>query len=130
MINFDSFGGGDDFHVDLTPLIDVIFMLVIFFILTMSFAQPIIDIALPKSSQSEVHKEQQTLDVLINKEGVISYQGRPVTQEELYQILRLSPELPLNIKADKETPFQSFIDVVDAAKAERGGKFAITTVSE
>lgn len=130
MKNFSGFDFDDDVHIDLTPLIDVIFMLVIFFILTMSFAQPIIDIVLPKSAVSEVKKEGQTLDVVINKEGVILCRDQVVEREELHALLRAEPERPLNIKADREAPFQSFIEVVDAAKAERGGKFAITTLSD
>lgn len=130
MKNFSGFDFDDDVHIDLTPLIDVIFMLVIFFILTMSFAQPVIDIVLPKSTSSEVKKEGQTLDVVINKQGVILCQDQVMDQDSLRTILRAEPDRPLNIKADREAPFQSFIEVVDAAKAERGGKFAITTLSE
>lgn len=130
MKNFSGFDFDDDVHIDLTPLIDVIFMLVIFFILTMSFAQPIIDIVLPKSAVSEVKKEGQTLDVVINKEGVILCRDQEVDREALRALLRAEPDRPLNIKADREAPFQSFIEVVDAAKAERGGKFAITTLSD
>lgn len=130
MKNFSGFDFDDDVHIDLTPLIDVIFMLVIFFILTMSFAQPVIDIVLPQSTSSEVKKEGQTLDVVINKQGVILCQDQVMDQDSLRTILRAEPDRPLNIKADREAPFQSFIEVVDAAKAERGGKFAITTLSE
>ena len=37
----------DDLKLDLTPMIDVIFMLIIFFIMTMSFVMPVINVDLP-----------------------------------------------------------------------------------
>lgn len=44
----------DDLSLDLTPLIDVIFMLVIFFVLTTTFSKPVIDMILPKSTSAVV----------------------------------------------------------------------------
>ena len=49
MHDFDD----DDLHVDLTSLIDVIFMLVIFFIMTMSFTLPEIELNVPTSTTAE-----------------------------------------------------------------------------
>ena len=51
---YDFENENDILHVDLTPLIDVIFMLVIFFILTMSFTSPVIDLTLPNSKAATV----------------------------------------------------------------------------
>ncbi len=44
-------------RVDLTPLIDVIFMLVIFFVMTMTFSKPVLDVVLPAAQNSEVKKK-------------------------------------------------------------------------
>ena len=43
----------DDISLDITPLIDVIFMLLIFFIMTTTFSKPVLDIVLPQSETSE-----------------------------------------------------------------------------
>ena len=41
----------EDASIDLTPVIDVIFMLLIFFIMTTTFSKPVLDIVLPASSR-------------------------------------------------------------------------------
>ena len=48
-------------RVDLTPLIDVIFMLVIFFVMTMTFSKPVLDVVLPAAQNSEVRKKAAEL---------------------------------------------------------------------
>ena len=48
-------------RVDLTPLIDVIFMLVIFFVMTMTFSKPVLDVVLPAAQNSEVKKKTAEL---------------------------------------------------------------------
>lgn len=130
MKQFTDFDFGDDAHIDLTPLIDVIFMLVIFFILTMSFAKPILEVALPSSEVGKVVKKQDFLIVELRSDGLIVYDGKMVDKEELKVILDANPERELNIYADMQTPFQTFVDVVDVAKLKRDGRFSITTKKE
>lgn len=122
------FDGGEDPHVDLTPLIDVIFMLVIFFILTMSFAQPVLEVALPQSSHSQRPAQHtQFIEVSLDAQGRLFHEKQQISTEELTALLRADPELELNIKADRNTPFQAFVTVADIAKNERAGRFAIST---
>ena len=130
MKQFTDFEFGEDAHIDLTPLIDVIFMLVIFFILTMSFAKPILEVALPSSEVGKVVKKQDFLIVELHSDGTIVYDGKVVDKEELKVILDANPERELNIYADMQTPFQSFVDVVDVAKIKRDGRLSITTKKE
>lgn len=125
-----DFNFGEDAHIDLTPLIDVIFMLVIFFILTMSFAKPILEVALPSSEVGAVSKKQDFIVVALREDGAIVYDNRVIDKEELKSILDAQPQKELNIYADMQTPFQTFVDVVDAAKLKRDGRFSITTKKE
>ena len=48
-------------RVDLTPLIDVIFMLVIFFVMTMTFSKPVLDVVLPAAKTPRSGKRRQNL---------------------------------------------------------------------
>ena len=67
---YDFENENDILHVDLTPLIDVIFMLVIFFILTMSFTSPVIDLTLPNSKAATVSREKNPdIKICISKDG-------------------------------------------------------------
>lgn len=114
-------------HVDLTPLIDVIFMLVIFFILTMSFTAPILNVQLPKSTQAVVEEKVETLQIAIKKDGNYYYQEELVNLDKIEALLCTNPKAALNIYADKEVPFFLFVKLIDLAKAKRNGKFSITT---
>ena len=62
----------DDLNVDLTPLIDVIFMLVIFFIMTMSFTLPVIDFNLPQSGTAQSESRTTTIRVSVDAHGNFS----------------------------------------------------------
>ncbi len=121
----------EDLSVDLTPLIDVIFMLLIFFIMTTTFSKPVMEILLPESEQSEkLEKKQKEILVSVNKEGLIFYKDKEITTDELTSLLNQSKESLLNIFVDKDAPFQSFVKVIDVAKTEREGRFVISTESK
>lgn len=124
----EHFGIDDDINVDLTPLIDVVFMLLIFFIMTTTFNKPILDIILPSSEQAEKNGEkQEEILISIDKEGAYYHKDNVLTLEELHLVLEQNTELLLNLFVDKEAPFEAFISVVDLAKENRGGRFVIST---
>ena len=77
---YDFENENDILHVDLTPLIDVIFMLVIFFILTMSFTSPVIDLTLPNSKAATVSREKNPdIKICISKDGNFYYQKKSIS---------------------------------------------------
>ena len=67
--------------VDLTPLIDVIFMLVIFFVMTMTFSRPVIDLTLPAAENSLVQKSNQELVLQVNEAGTILCNDKVLSKE-------------------------------------------------
>lgn len=117
----------DEVGIDLTPLIDVVFMLLIFFIMTTTFSKPVLEIVLPESEMSEVPTQQnKEILVSVTKEGEIIYKNEAINQDKLAEILK-SDNAPLNVYVDKEAPFEGFVKVVDIAKKEREGRFVIST---
>lgn len=128
---YDFENENDILHVDLTPLIDVIFMLVIFFILTMSFTSPVIDLTLPNSMAATVSREKNPdIKICISKDGNFYYQKKSISLIQIKELLDKQKDSYLNIYADKEAKFQSFIEIVDIAKEKRSGKFSITTTDK
>ncbi len=114
-------------NVDLTPLIDVIFMLLIFFIMTTTFSRPVLDIILPSaetSSTSSTNKEQV---ISIKADGSMHYEGRQIEVTEIEAVLDERPEALLNLYVDQKAPFDSFVKVVDVAKVKKEGRFVIST---
>ena len=113
--------------VDLTPLIDVIFMLVIFFVMTMTFSKPVIDLTLPAAENSLAQKNKQELILQVNEAGTILWNDKALSKEELPVFLDEHPEGLLTLMIDEKAPFQSFVWIVDVAKVKREGRFVIGT---
>lgn len=117
----------DEPNVDLTPLIDVIFMLLIFFIMTTTFSRPVLDIVLPSSTQAQPDQQKKEVLVSIKADGSVHYGGRQIALEELDGILDSSGDAVLNLYVDKHAPFEIFVKVADIAKNKKEGHFVIST---
>ena len=117
----------DDLSLDLTPLIDVIFMLVIFFVLTTTFSKPVIDMILPKSTSAVVYTNHKYISIVIDKVGDYYFDNKKISLSEIRALLDEKNELPLNIVADQDAPFKSFVGIVDIANIKRKGRFVIST---
>lgn len=114
--------------IDLTPLIDVVFMLLVFFIMTTTFSRPVLDIVLPKSEEAEKQATRaKELVIGIKSDGSIIYNEKQVSKEELPAILDSMPEAMLDLHVDEKAPFEAFVKIVDLAKEKRGGRFVIST---
>ena len=121
--NFD-----EEPQIDLTPLIDCLFMLIIFFVLTMSFSQPVIEILLPEANNAEAATSRNEILINIKADGSLWFDAQnPATLESLAQRLDDEPEKILNIYMDKNAPFLYFVQVLDIAKQKREGRFIIST---
>ena len=123
---FDNFD--EEPQIDLTPLIDCLFMLIIFFVLTMTFSQPVIEILLPEAKNTT--RETQRNEILINvkKDGTLWLDNETqIDLNILSQKLDENPDKILNIYMDKNAAFSHFIEVLDLAKLKREGRFIIST---
>jgi biopolymer transport protein ExbD len=105
-------------RLDIAPLIDVVFLLLIFFMLTSSFVfQPGIRVNLPRAVTSEVlHKEQ--LVVIINDANDVFINERPVESDELISRITLAgnEDQSILIKADKKADLGKIIEIWDACR--------------
>lgn len=123
----------DDLNVDLTPLIDVIFMLVIFFIMTMSFTLPVIDFNLPQSGTAQSENRTATIRVSVDQDGNFKAADTPCTVEELAAVIearmvesnKKNEELSIELVIDSETPTQHLITVADLARTYTHGRLLV-----
>lgn len=125
---FDNFE--DEPQIDLTPLIDCLFMLIIFFVLTMSFSKPVLEIILPEAKNAVEHSRRAEIVLSVKADGTLWLGDTATTLTGLAQALDAAPEKLLNIYMDENAPFASFVSVVDLAKVKRAGKFVISTRAE
>jgi len=119
-------------RLDIVPLIDVVFLLLIFFMLTSSFIfQPGIKVNLPKAITSEVvHKK--SLILLITKEDSIYLNERSVTMDELATRLAIAAkeDRPVLIKADRTSSLGKIVEVWDLCREEGISQINIATLHE
>jgi len=116
-----------DDGIDLTPLIDVVFMLLLFFILATTFMKPAIAVSLPKADTSEAQARQKQLLITIDREGRVHHGDSLVEPSGYPALLDLEPGLPINFMIHREAPFQSFMGIVDEARRKGRIDFVITT---
>ncbi|MDR3073259.1 MAG: biopolymer transporter ExbD [Deltaproteobacteria bacterium] len=126
-MNFLSFEEEPEVALDLTPLIDAVFMLLVFFIMAATFAKPAIDVALPKAGSAKVKETpREKLTVTIRAEGRILFDDAPVSPEDI--AVRLAPlpeETPIVFNVDERAPFALFVRVLDAARTQGRSNFLI-----
>lgn len=124
---FDFNDNDDGINLDMTPLIDVIFMLIIFFVLTTTFLKPLVSVDLPSSDTASVSRDNEMITIVVTDDGIYMYDGKQVTVTEIKEILASNPYKDLNIFADKNVPFQYFVSLLDIAKELKAGHFVIST---
>ncbi len=105
-------------QIDIAPLIDIVFQLLIFFMLTSSFLiQPGIKVNLPKAVTSEVVKPQN-IEVLVSGENVTYFNGKVVTTQELKNLLKQAAKKSQSIliKADRRASLGRVVEIWDMAR--------------
>jgi biopolymer transport protein ExbD len=105
-------------QIDIAPLVDVIFQLLIFFMLTSSFIIPSgIRVNLPRAVTSQMVKSR-SLEIVISGENVIYIDGKVVTIQELKPILKglATRNQPLLIKADRRAQLGRVVEIWDMAR--------------
>jgi biopolymer transport protein ExbD len=108
----------DNFSLDMTPMIDVVFLLIIFFMVSTVFVDfsRKMDINLPASKSSTLDESAKTLEVEMLKDKKIFLSGKPVTLlglETTLAKMELKDKKPTAIiRADKSLPYGDVIQVM------------------
>jgi biopolymer transport protein ExbD len=106
--------------LDLTPLVDVIFQLILFFMVSTTFDESSnISIELPQSSSEMLIQEDQNFDIWIDKDGLYYIEEQSYSKEELQGVLEIqaeqNPQTVLHVNADKETSHHHIVFLLDVA---------------
>jgi biopolymer transport protein ExbD len=105
-------------QIDIAPLIDMVFQLLIFFMLTSSFVmQPGIKINLPKAVTSEVVK-YENIEIVVSGENVIYLNSKVLTTQELQSLLKqvAKRNQPILIKADRHASLGRVVEIWDMCR--------------
>jgi len=120
--------------IDIGPLIDVVFILLIFFIVTTVFVEETgIDVDKPRAA-SQRDLEKNSILIGITPEGRVFHGGREVGTGSVRAIVRRLREtddtLPVIIQADRRTPTETTVDVLDEAKLAGAAQVFVSTVGD
>jgi biopolymer transport protein ExbD len=107
-------------EINITSLIDVIFMLVIFFMIGSTFEKPALAVSLPIASSGEVAR-RQTHTVSLDAEGSLYLDGERIGEETLEQTLaaycREEPDLRAALDCDGRLAFRRVTEILDILAA-------------
>jgi biopolymer transport protein ExbD len=124
-----------DVHIDLTSLIDVVFILLLFFILTTSFVrESVIRINLPEANGEVVNTTPVTIDVLVSSDGMYAVNGRTLVNGGVETLMQAITDIaagdnsvPVTITADADASHQSVVTAMDAVARLGFSKLNIAT---
>ena len=128
-------GGPDELVLNLTPMIDVVFLLLIFFMLATTFMDPEreIDLDLPEAASSVAQDTQQD-EIIINvmRDGAIRLGDSTVDRSgllsELRRAARENPEIAVTIRGDRLVTHEVIVSVMDACGQAGLRNLAVGTI--
>jgi biopolymer transport protein ExbD len=118
----------------LTSLIDIVFLLLIYFLLTTNFmVDEGIKIQLPQADATSPQTEKE-ITVHVDKNGKVFLENREVPLNQLFQYLKEKisgrKDLPVVIRADRSIMLNNAVRVMDVAKAAGAGRLVLATEKE
>lgn len=123
-MNFRS-GKRDDLELNITPLIDVVFLLLIFFMVSTSFIrQSEISLTLPQASEEQPARDVDVIDISVDRSGRFYVNGQALVNAQIGTIKqaiseaagKLSGEPAIVINSDAGADVQAVVTVMDAAR--------------
>ncbi|MCP4289532.1 MAG: biopolymer transporter ExbD [Gammaproteobacteria bacterium] len=118
--------------LNLTPLIDIVFLLLVFFMLTSHFIEDqAIDINLPKAKSGGEAIEKEIVEVLVGPGGELQVNGRAIQLERLEETLKGALHAPyarsVRLRGDRDAQLGLIVSVIDAARSAGAESLDILT---
>lgn len=125
----------EDQGINLTPLIDVVFLLLIFFMVSTTFTKEThLSVDLPEAVGEQSSELPEQIEILINSDGSYSVNGQALVNDKaatlrsaLEKTSEGNSDLPLVITADAKTPHQAVVQAMDVAGQLGFARLSITT---
>lgn len=124
--------------INLAPLIDVVFILLLFFVVTTTFTrETLLKIDLPEAVSGVQPEEQYIipLEILVGQEGNYAVNGKTLASSDLNSLMAAlieasagDKELPVTLSADGKAPHQAVVTAMDAASKLGFIHMRITTI--
>lgn len=114
----------EDLDVNITPLIDIVFLLLIFFMVSTTFERESeIDVTLPQAAIDAPQEQNEVIEIVISSQGEFYVNGKRVINKQvstlkqaLLKVANGREDPPIIISADAKATHQSVVTVMDAAR--------------
>jgi len=107
-------------EINVTPLVDVMLVLVVIFIITAPLLASSIRLDLPRTEAATPGDAPKFITVSLDKAGQAFFNDKPVTQAELEQRLagtgKANPQTEVQLRADETVPYGRVVEVMGAAQ--------------
>jgi biopolymer transport protein ExbD len=118
-------------RIDIAPLVDIVFNLLLFFVITYNIAaDSAIRVRLPQSTTADSRTEEQMV-ISLTRTGDVFIGDQPVALEDMPAAIQAGlsalPEMSVRIKADQEAAVGLLIKVVDGVRSSGCTGFSIVT---
>lgn len=114
---------GSELHIDFVPMVDVLFNLLIFFLLATSMAQAEreMSIALPQAASSgPISMSMREIIINIHADSAIEVAGKTISQDDLAAMIRSAvagnPEQKVSVRGDRTASYGTIAAVLDTCK--------------
>ncbi|MDD5599740.1 MAG: biopolymer transporter ExbD [Victivallaceae bacterium] len=120
-------------EINMTPLMDLTFLLLIIFMIATPLLEYSIDVSPPEMNADKIEdKPSETINLLAN--GRINYKGRIVSRDELLMILgnlkATAPKTVLFLRADGDIPYRKVIELMKEIKNSGFSDISLITTAE
>jgi biopolymer transport protein ExbD len=122
-------GGGDNVDINMGPLIDMVFLLLIFFVVTTSFVKETgIDVSRSNAASAEP-KESANIMIGVNEQGEVYYEGKEIDVRSVRGLVERAladdPKSGVIVVADKSSETGAVVKVMDQARLAGAGEVSL-----
>lgn len=117
--------------INVTPMVDVMLVLLVIFIITAPLFTHAIKLDLPNAPSQAAPEKPETITLAINADGKLFWNNAPVTQDELTTRFSTAsqkkPQPELHLRADKSTRYETIAQVMASAQGNGMTKIGFVT---
>jgi len=117
--------------ISMAPLVDIVFLLLIFFMVTTVFPENDGLVIEKPSSENAAALSNEQIIIKLNQQGIAYFENQPVTTNDIERLLQIelaiNPQRSVTVHADRRATTESLINIIDAAKAGGAKQLGIAT---
>src|SRR5712692_9764380 len=130
-MSFDEQDEDSIAQINITPLVDVMLVLLVIFMVTAPMMQQGIGVELPRVAAQPLNSEVEQLAVVISRDGKVQLNNTPLNIDALNQklsaIVRAQPDCKVALRADKNVPYGQLAEVMAAIRNAGVKKIGMVT---